>query len=91
MYDTIFDDEDWAVGSSTLVRRPSARERGYRPSRLGQLSALRREIKAEAIARRKGLSITTDLYALGVEPVNSLLRAQVYAEGEGFTVRATFQ
>ncbi|MEU3499911.1 hypothetical protein ABZ726_03765 [Streptomyces hundungensis] len=89
MYET-FLDEDWGASTGTRLRRPYTEQHVYRASPMGHLSALRREIKAEAIAARGDRPVITDLYALGVEPINSHLRAQVYAEGQGFTVGRRF-
>ncbi|MFJ2400401.1 hypothetical protein ACIOUE_03795 [Streptomyces xanthochromogenes] len=90
MYETFLDDEDWGGSTGTLLRRPYAEQRVYRATSMGHLSALRREIKAAAISVRGDRPVITDLYALGVEPVNSHLRAQVYAESQGFTVGHRF-
>ncbi|MFE9558460.1 recombinase family protein [Streptomyces sp. NPDC006692] len=47
-------------------------------------------IMDEAIALRGGRQVTTDLYALGIEPTNSFLRARSHAEGRGWTVGRKF-
>ncbi|MFE0680651.1 hypothetical protein ACFW17_07580 [Streptomyces sp. NPDC058961] len=88
MYDNTFSDEDWPVRVG--IMSGWARERGVQASRRGQLAALRREIKASVIAARDGRPVITDLYALGIEPVKSHLRAQVYAESQGFAVAQRF-
>ncbi|MFG3282032.1 hypothetical protein [Streptomyces sp. NPDC048111] len=89
MYET-FLDEDWGTSTGTRLRRPYTEEHLYRTARMRHLSALRREIKAVVIAARDDRPVITDLYALGVEPVNSHLRAQVYAESQGFAVGRRF-
>ncbi|GGY13473.1 hypothetical protein [Streptomyces xanthochromogenes] len=88
MYETTWDDEDWPVSVGTMSGR--ARLRSVQALRRGQLAALRREIKTATIAARAGRPVITDLYALGIEPVKSHLRAQVYAESQRFTVGQRF-
>ncbi|MFI6056009.1 recombinase family protein [Streptomyces violascens] len=90
MYGTTHDGEDWPDGADTRTRPASPRRAASRLHEARRLSALRREIRDEAITACAGKRIIIDLYALGIEPMHSHQRAQLHAESEGFTVGKRF-
>ncbi|GHI40547.1 hypothetical protein [Streptomyces violascens] len=80
----------WPDGAHTWALRSTVERPLYRTHETRRLSALCRETRDEVVAARAGKRIVTDLYALGIEPASSHLRAQAHAEGEGFSVGKRF-